>query len=357
MEKDKKLYQEAKNRIIQEIGKNEQYNTYFSKYSPGSVKNFIESFARHKAHLEVHGDYSKNGQKRLMEQWNDKAWVALRLIQNKKLFDLACLWHAEEVCGLPMIEISEDFSEVQDHILDYNYLPDVTKDELEMYIRFLKSEEHAFGFFAFNEKFHQFDWIKDHYREHSETGIPYFDYHNTYTGNQRLLSLPNIREEKESEYLQLGIAYEQKKNIALRKHDEAPYLDNSDDELIKFARQFNDLKTAYYIQDYNKRKFEPIDLVDNLAINYLDDVYPETVAIKTDLNWKDAVLDAAIGHFQKKVCEVLPSVYQEYLMKKDAGISITPQKDKKSIHDVGPWIRDMILKGRELKGEPRDFNF
>lgn len=357
MAKDKKLYQEVKNRIIKEMGENERYTNYFRKYSPKSVKDFVEHFAHHKAALEVYGDYTKEGQKHLMKRWHDKAWVALRLIQNKKLFDLACLWHAEEVRGLPKIEISEDFSEVQEYILDYDGIPDIEEDEVERYIRFLNSEEHAFGFFSYNEGFSEFSWIKDHYQDHSETGIPYFDYHNIYTGNQRLLSLPNIRGEKEDVYLQLGIAHEQKKNIGLHKQDESPYLDNSDDELIKFARQFNDLKTAYYIQDYNKRKYEPIDVIDNLAIYYLDDIYPETVAIKTDLNWKDAVLDAAIGHFQKKVCEVLPSVYQEYLMKKKAGIIITPQKDKKSVHDVGPWIRDMILKGRELKGEPRDFNF
>ncbi len=204
MDQHEKSYQKAKDRMIKEITKNGLYKEFFSQYIPSSVKYFITRFAHHKANLEVYGDYTKYSQQSLLEGWQRSAWECLEQIQNKKLFDLACKWHAEEVRNLPEIEISIDFDSVQSHILDYSAIPDISEDDIDFYLRFLNSNEHVVDFYSSNIGFSIFQRVKDCYEEHNQTGSQYFDFHNTYTGNNRFLSLPNIRGNKEDEYMDLG---------------------------------------------------------------------------------------------------------------------------------------------------------
>jgi hypothetical protein len=66
---------------------------------------------------------------------------------------------------------------------------------------------------------------------------------------------------------------------------------------------------------------------------------------------------AAVTHKQKKVGEVLPTVYQEYLMKRNTGIPISPPRDPNLPWPDMSWYKESVLKGRELKGEPRDLDF
>lgn len=182
MDQHEKSCQKAKDRIINEIEKNDHYKEFFSQYNTSSVEYFIKRYAHHKANLEVYGDYTKYSQQSLLEGWQRSAWECLEQIQNKKLLDLACKWHAEEVKDLPEIDISIDFSTVQGHILDYSAIPDISEYDVDIYLRFLNSNEHVVDFYSSNIGFSIFQWIKNCYEEHSQTGSQYFDFHNTYTG-------------------------------------------------------------------------------------------------------------------------------------------------------------------------------
>ena len=157
--------------------------------------------------------------------------------------------------------------------------------------------------------------------------------------------------------MDLGLAYQQERNIGLLKRSEKPGINTSNKEMMKFARQFNDLKTANYLEDYEKRIGEKNNFGTSFALNYLNELFPEKVSVNSHSTWQDSIYDAAITHMQKKVCEILPSVYQEYLLKKNAGIILTPEKDRDEDSSINDWYKELIFIGRELKGEPRDFNY
>ncbi len=355
--KDKEaLVKELTSQIAKEMMADEQYKDYFDQFNPDSVESFIQKYADHKAGLDIYGDHTKIHQQSLMEGWQKHAWACLKEIQYKKLFDLACQWHAEEIRNLPDIEMSMDFTAVQKYILDYEALPDITQEEVDFYINYLSKVEDVIEIYPYRKGFSVFRWSKEHYEEHNEIGIEYFDHHNTYSGNNRYMSLPDLRSAKEKRYLQLGLEFQQELNKETSDKIEKPYLSSGDEELIKFARQFNDRKFAYYIEDYNKWR-KKNDLSIHIALNYLDDIYPEIVPVGSHSNWQDEIYDATIKHMQNKVCEILPAVYQEYLMKKNAGIIITLEKDRKGDDSFRDMFRQLLFKGRELSGESRDFNF
>ncbi len=357
MNDKKELIEKLSSHIAKEMMVDKRYKDYFDQYNPASVETFIESYAKEKAGLDINGDYTKFRQQSLMERWQKSAWLCLQEIQNKKLFDIACQWHAEEIKNLPDIDLSMDFTAVQNYILDYEVLPDIAQDEVDFYINYLTNVEDVIEIYLYDKHFSSFKWIKEHYENHNELGIEYFDHHNTYTGNNRLLSLPNIRSAKEKHYLQLGLGFQKEVKKEAPAKIEKPYLSSSDEELIKFARLFNDRKFAYYMEDFNNWIKKKNDLSIHTALDYLNKIYPDIVAVGSHSNWQDEIYNAVIKHMQNKVCEILPAVYQEYLIKKHAGIIITAEKDRKRDDSLRDSFKELIFKGRELSGEPRDFNF
>lgn len=357
MSQSEEKHQQVKERIINEVNQDERYTEFFDQYAPSSIAYFISRYAYYKAQLEVYGDYTIIQQKSLLDQWQKCAWNCLEEIQNKKLLDLACLWHAEEVKNLPDIEISIDFTDVQSYILDYPALPDITVEEIEFFIQFLRTNEHVVNFVPWSSGFSIFNWIKDAYIQHGNTGNQYYDYHNIYTGHHSYFNFPNIRDDKEQKYLQLGLELEQKKNKAMQEVSLKPYLKSTKDEMIKFARQFKDFKTAHFIRDYEIWQHQKNDFSVRFALDYLNDLHPEKVPIKAHTQWQDAVYDSAITHLQSKVMEILPSVYQEYMMKKQTGLFISSEKDRNKYNEVNDWYKKLIFDGREALGEPRDLNF
>jgi hypothetical protein len=353
------LYKQTKARIVAEMEQNEQHKDLFSQYSAHSVKLFIEHYAGHKANLEVYGDFTKYQERKLMDEWQAGAWDCLEQIQHKKLFDIGLRWLAEEVRDLPEIELTVDFDLVSDHVLDYAGIPDIGKEEVDFFIQYLHTDIEEMEIFSPSAVFPDFNELQENYKKYQSTEIDYYDYHNTYTGNHSLLSLPNIRHKKELEYMVLGVPQNTEKKKGSPKpavaRDERPFLDNDEDELIKFARDFKHLKTASFIADYSSWQINQIDTTYTWAVAYLECIYPENVTISTDTPWHEALFSAAIKHKKAKICEILPLVYQEYLMKRNSGIQISsPSESSPNNYD---WYRNFILKGREIKGEAPNFKF
>ncbi len=353
------LYKQTKARIVAEMEQNEQHKDLFSQYSSHSVKLFIEHYAEHQANLEAYGDFTKYQERKLMNEWQIGAWDCLEQIQHKKLFDIGLRWLAEEVRDLPEIELSIDFNFVADHLLDYAGIPDIGKEEVDFFIQYLYTDIEEMLIYSPNAEFYDFDQVRKIYQEYQSTEIDYYDYHNTYTGNHSLFSLPNIRREKEKEYIKLAVSKENegKKGSSTPSvaKDERPFLDSDEDELIKFARNFKHLKTASFIADYSSWRKNQIDTTYTWAVAYLKGIYPENVTISTDTPWHEALFSAAVKHKKAKICEILPLVYEEYLMKRNSGIQISPPAEISP--DDYDWYRNFILKGREIKGEAPNFKF
>lgn len=356
------LYNKAKARIANEMAQDEQYKAYFSRYRDTSIKSFIESYAGHQANLEVYGDFTKFNDRFLMEEWQRGAWDCLKLIQHKKLLDITYRWQAEEVKNLPGIEVSVDFTFAEEKILDLEAIPNISEEEFEFLLQFLNDSEPVKKYYNIFLSFQDGDGIRKHYKEDGKTWIPYYDYHNKYTGNYKLMSLPKLRRAKEKAYIDFAYKAEQKKKKKEpapppAPKDERPALGSDEEDLIKFAKDIKDLKTASFITDHTKWKKEQVDWELTWAAEYLSGVYPDKVAVSEHSKWDEAIYMAAVTHKQKKVGEVLPSVYQEYLMKRNTGIPISPPPDPDMPWPDMSWYKEYVLKGRELKGEPRDLDF
>lgn len=346
----------AKERFVTEIANDERYKSFFSQYRDDSVKHFIDKYAFYKANLESFGDYTKYRQQRALAEWQDGGWLCLKEIQHKKLFDLSCNWQMERVKNLPEIETSYDFKYVGYCILDYEGIPDISEEDLDFYRSYLSALQNTHGYHIIYTDYHEYKDIKEKYDEHGETGINYYDYYDSQKGIISLLNDDPVRLIKEEVYLEFALDIRRAKPLPPKKK-EKPYLDFRTDSIVKFARKFKELKIAAYIEDYEEFQRQQPGMGQEWASMYLEDVFPEKVPVTSNSNWLDAVYEAAVIHRQKKINEWLPSVYEEYLLKKSSGIRLSRPEDKERGFGRDVWYRNMILEGREMKGEPRNFDF
>ena len=350
--------EKSRARIAKEMQADVRFQSYFTPYQKSSVTEFLKRYAWYKANLEVYGDYTKDHHERLIYQYHEDAWAALKDIQMKKLFDMECLWRAEQETDMSGVEVTKDFRNVFHTILDYPDIPIISSEDIELYQLFLHREQHVIYYIQGYVQYPDYEDVKTAYEEESETGIEYVDFHNKQTGNHSLLLLPDIRGQKEKMYIEMFV--DKAKKDTVQEEDskaEKQHLSAMDEELIKFGAHFGDKKTVNFIKDQRKWLRETIDPIFSWAFRYLGDLNPEKVPIKAHEDWKEAVYFTAVHHKSKLVAEILPTVYEEYLLKKNLGSPLTTEEKENYSLSFNNWWKESILAGREINGEPRDFNF
>src|SRR4051812_37030221 len=84
-------------KLLKELNADRRYDDFFSQYRADTIASFKEAFARHKADYLLNGAWYKKHKQKLELHWFEKAYEMLWHIQQKKLFDLQCLWRAEKI--------------------------------------------------------------------------------------------------------------------------------------------------------------------------------------------------------------------------------------------------------------------
>ena len=79
------------------------------------------------------------------------------------------------------------------------------------------------------------------------------------------------------------------------------------------------------------------------------------LTLETWFDWKKALHRSAEKLRVQKIIETLPVVFEQYKMNLELNISFSKKEKEAQPKDV--WFANAILRGRELNGEPRDFEF
>jgi hypothetical protein len=204
MEKELKEIEEEKVLKIKwrkEIDQSKSFQKRLNKYNESSRKSFVTAYINQKYYWYRYGDFLINEAEKERSRWIDKAHKHLGCILQKQLFDLQCMWRAEEV-KLEGIEKCYDFETWGEDIFNCPFLEPITKHEVKMYQDFLMKNELDFTYDPTSDDWQSYDRLKGTYnRDGDECTIPdWYEHHYTHTGTTRLLQLPDIRGEKEMFY-------------------------------------------------------------------------------------------------------------------------------------------------------------
>ena len=371
--------------ITEELTNGKKYKKYFEKYNPISVKSFIESYARRKA------GWLEWGPNHLQREINEKlkykeiASSLIWEIQQKKLFNLQCHWRAKEI-ELPGIEVSWDFLKWEQKIKTCPYIEPITQQEFDLYKSYMTSDSYAPRHFM--SAWQAYDFYRTEYLNgEGESMMPtpaWYIYYDTMMGTGNLFMLPNHKGEQEQFYLGLVKKAEDEKAKKSKKKKTAkdqlpaiikainPNFDGKPPIIPdfktkeEFIKKFEDKTLLKYFramekEDDNWMEEQALDDCLELFSFEMEDDHKDIVFKNPD-DLKESLFRAAADFELRRINDHLDIAYEEYRMKIDNGISFEESNDLMEFADnafnsIIKFIKDQILQGRELNGEPRDFNY
>jgi hypothetical protein len=346
-----------------ELESNPAVVDYFKSYYGNAMQGFLDNYLNTKYLYYTYGEKYKEILERKRDNWINEAHKQLEYILQKKLFDIQCLWRAEQIV-IDGVKISYDFKMWENDILNCQFLEPITKADIEMYQAFLtNSDLNPNNLDSF--EWQDYDEIKTCYNSNNDDEdyfMPeWYEYHNTRTGNSSLLILSDIRGEKENFYIQLHHDTENKKEaqdkvFPVIEIDKRPFLSSFDKETIKFfVNTFEDnesqKKYKYYaegVKNYDDFDFQFI--LDSILDS--DDFIP----VESHYDIKQAISIAYNKYYLGKIAEHLPMAHEQYLFNKKMGFKFETEKENFYLRLRDDMIR-LILKGRVLNGEENNLNF
>lgn len=324
-------------------------------------------------------------------------------IQQKKLFDLQCRWRAEHIT-LPGVRHTEEFRQWEKYVEHCPWLPPITADEVALYEAYLRSDAYepsrnwpwqnynTFGRTAEGNQQdpdpaaddddeneddeNDDDGYRAAERRMYHTLPAWYRYHDAATGAGSLLALPDVRGDKEAYYIGLTEADKAEKLAAQRacgdmaaslpwhpfilEKDHSPYFRQFEDpaELPRLLRWYEADRA-----DARRRNGYLFEATHWLERALEGQAAPWPIAAHAD--WRLAVIAAGMRAWGHQLADVLAEVWQEQEQNRSLGLSVTGPKvygDHKPFEELD-WAEEdtyqpkFILRGRELAGEPRDFNF
>jgi hypothetical protein len=359
----------------EELRNNPLIQSYFSVYNQQSVESFIRNYARKKAIYITKGPAYINIKEQEDLKYKMLAEEALWSIQQKKLFNLQCQWRAEQI-RLKGIDHTMQFLLLSANIQHCPYLTPVSRAELDLYIKYLRSG--TVGDFMWFDSWQDYESFKADYlhqqqsedmeHEHDMLAVripawySYYDYH---MGTDILLGLEDYRGAKEQKYRSLARkrqAEEIKKQNLHRTIDNRPFINAFDTgSLERFIKEFEDKKLLKYckaVEGFNLRFDDNMEVEE--ALETLRSA-GEAIPLNASDDWREAVIEAARQYELSQIASMLPIVFQEYHFRLENGINCEQtdfdKKKAESAFQLCELARKQILLGRLLSGEEEDFNF
>jgi len=301
------------------------------------------------------------------EEYLQQARDVLQYILQKKLFNLQLQWRAGLIV-IDEVQNSFDFYFWEKHIEYCPFIPPITRNELEIMKKYLQNN--------YFKSLHEGEYWQFYLAlmERDEDGmyqnIPeWYDFYDAMFGTGQLMILPNTRGQKEDYYIEIAQEANRKeyeenyKNNPVQPFLRSIYMWYKDlDEFVAHCEKDPYFKRLFQLwqndmhPEYNDNEY--VDEFVERAIKILESADRPIILSKDEI-WHQAIINSADRYVTDRILEVLDSAYEEYVTLIDLGITkrFTPDEElNEREHATFRGFTEMILKGRELCGEPRNFD-
>jgi hypothetical protein len=363
------VFNDAKKRFLNEIMNSEKAKTFFSQYHSKSFGIFAESYVNQKIQLAKHYEYYEREfdlEEKEEIRYQKEAETVLNLILEKKLFNMQLLWRAEKI-KIDGIYTSYDFIFWGNHIDSCFFIPPIEEDEVELLKAFLLQTEEDYSGMRYSFSWQDYEEIT----KKDERGLPedmpeWYEFYDLRKGTGTYLILPNLRGEKEEQYFNLVRENNKKTSPASQPQvDKRPFFHGLQENILKFARYFETdkyfIELFNYFEDVERRREknpDQFELEDAIGVLTTAD---RPIYFPGHLKWDEAIFYAATKYTNTKIAEAVDYAYQEYLLLRNLGMPKGESKEeimKKLEEDtISKIYHKAILKGRQLNGEPADFDY
>ena len=347
--------------------------TWFSKFKSKDHEHFIKEYARNHVDAREHTSRADTQNTSRAKEFNEMAMTCLEAIQIKKMFNLECQWRAGQI-EVPLNYISSDFHYWYQDIMECPFLTPIEWEDVELIQAYLKTEE------ANLEELNELKYDAPHHelivKSYRNEGNPehdwvpnWFEYYDTYRGTASLMALPDIRYQAEKPYRQAGDAV---LNPPTARTPAPPdpdsgknYLMSAFDHGAEFAKIYEGSETLEMILDAYEESGNYLENYDlTQAYEYLKTMPGVFPFIEAD-TWQDSLMLTVEAYEKEQTSIALNRVYKKYIrqIKPDAETWVANRIQQFQFNISNSWypfmmqLRETFLKGREVMGEPRDFDY
>jgi hypothetical protein len=344
--------------------------SHFSKLPDYAFENMVLYYLKAKMFAERNPDYYERKAYERLTQFRADAEKAFWEIQQKKLFNAQCPWRADKV-KLKGIKLTVDFNYWEDRIEHCPAIEPVTREEVDLYIRYLSSTNCNAGQFRKYYRYQDYDeWKRDDEAEDKNGNLSaWFEFYDTYMGTGHLLRLPDVRFELEMHYYHYEA--ERKKtqepstpatppNLFV-KNPTYHFIDPENKPIFaQLASKMEEPEIALLFKEWARQIEDKYLRHDKSEMQTMIDLImsgaDRPVPIKAHYNFREAVINAAFDYKHERMAEHMHDVYEDYLFRREMGI-VSEMKPPLTPEEAHKYYAKHILNGREAAGEPRNLNF
>jgi hypothetical protein len=355
---------ELKIKWRKELEDNPEVVAYFDTFRGNAMEDFLNYYISQKYFYHTYGDFYKKLSEKKRNQWIDEAYEQLEAILQKQLFDKQCLWRAGQIT-LEGVEIIFDFTIWSQDIFNCPFLDTISSSDIALYQSFLADEGLSrYDLNGFNE-WQDYDQYKKSYTSSEDNDyltLPeWYEFHNNRTGNGTLLLMNDARGKKEQLYKELHRDSKDKEqdNPIIQPQvevDSRPYIRTHCNEqtalfIDKFESKTIKNQYKYYHEMTDSR-------INSNTAKLLDEIIDagEQIPVSSHHDILEAIEIAYNRYVLKNIAAHLPMAHEIYLFNKQMQINSTKVVEP-FYYEFREKYKEKILKGRELNGEPRNFDF
>jgi hypothetical protein len=373
--KQERFFLELEEAFVEELKSSPITADFFKNYAPDSLDHFVDMYAGRKAHLAKCCDYYFSMKSGRELHFRNEAETVLEAIKQKKLFNLQLKWRAEQIT-IQEINFSYDFTFWSKNIDACNFLPPVTTQEIEVMKQYLKRENayKQLNYYSYYEWQNYDHLMKNTENENLQENMPdWYDFYDSHMGTGFLLLLPDIRGKKEEYYINMGREDHHRKFDEERRLNPPPPSEPYLPHLFFDEKVMMEFVKAYETDKYFIRLFEIYqeehgrnaskEMVSEEIEQAIEMLEEATVRIimPGGYEWHEAILKCAQDYESDMIIKELDSLYDEYRMFNELGIFKGTSNDELmeeyNKDTIVQMLTGFLLRGREMNGDPRDFNF
>ena len=354
---------ELKIKWRKELEDNPEVVAYFDTFRGNAMEDFLNYYISQKYFYHTYGDFYKKLSEKKRNQWIDKAYEQLEAILQKQLFDKQCLWRAGQIT-LESVETIFDFDIWTQNIFNCPFLDPISSADIALYQSFLADEGLSrYDLHVFNNWQNYYGFKKSYTsNEDEDVDLPeWYEFHNNRTGNGSLLLMNDVKGKKEQFYKELHRDSKKKEqdNPIIQPQvqvDSRPYIRT---HCNKQTALFIDKFESKTIKSQYKYYHEMTDSrINSNTAKLLDEIIDagEQIPVNSHKDILEAIEIAYNSYCLKKIAEHLPMAHEIYLFNKQMNINSSKEVEP-FYYKIRDKHKEMILHGRELNGEPRNFDF
>ncbi len=353
-------------KFLEEISSNPVAAEFLKSYNPASMQSFFDQYAFRKRLHVAHSEYRlKKAEVREMP-FRSEVEMAYKAILQKKLFNLYLLWCAEQIT-FPGVQIRMDFYTWSRYPQACPFLEPANAGEVAAMQAFLRSEECDLGRFGNALLVHSIPHLQrtDEEDIDADYEIPdWFHHYDTYLGTGGLMLLPDIRGEKEERYINQYFEDDRSKEVQRDPQpvDTRPWLAFYDGEKhYELAKLVDDEIFQELFYDQWQTEAAEKEAEDEAGVYDIEDIVfhlseiADPPRVRGGITWREALYYCWQDYLKEKVAFILPQIWEEHKFYIETGLKWGDQYLKED--GLADMLKKQILRGRELAGEPQDFNF